>query len=126
MHDFVESAGSARANRRSAGVRHSNLGMAILLLAGLLVPAPGNIAIAAIAAVGLVVMGAQHVVLRRLIARSAQLIATQEALLAGAVTSPRRPEVSFPLASVETRCAGRDGVRNGKASAHTRGRRLAA
>ena len=126
MHDFVEPARSARAAHRSAGVRYSGQGMAVLLLAGLLVPAPGNVAIAAIAAVGLVVMGAQHVILRRLIARSAELIATQEALLTGAVTSPRRPEVPFLLAGVEARCAGRDGVRNGKGSAQARGRRLAA
>lgn len=126
MHDFVEPVRSARAARRFASVRYSGQGMAVLLLAGLLVPAPGNIAIAAIAAVGLAVMGAQHVILRRLIARSAELIATQEALLAGAVTSPQRPEVSFALAGLEPRCVGRDGVRNGKGSAQTRGRRLAA
>jgi hypothetical protein len=132
MHDFVEPARSAQAARRSAGIRHSGLGMAVLLLAGLLVPAPGNFAIAAIAAAGLIVMGAQHVILRRLIARSAQLIATQEALLAGALTSRKRSEVLFALTGAEAGCGDRDGVRNGKAlasrsgGARARGRKLAA
>ena len=132
MHDFVEPARSARAARRSAGIRHSGQGMAVLLLVGMLVPAPGNIAIAAIAAAGLIVMAAQHVILRRLIARSEELIDTQEALLAGALTSRQRPETLIGLAGIEARRAGRDGVRNGKAlasrggGARDRGRRLAA
>jgi hypothetical protein len=132
MQHFAERARSTFATRRHLGPRHWGLGMAALLVVGLLVPAPGNVTVAAIAAAGLFVMGAQHVIFRRLIAESAELITTQEALLAGVATSRRRLDSVLTLAGAEATRAGRDGVHEGTVrpsravGARASGRRLAA
>ena len=132
MQHFAERASSTCATRRHLGPRHWGLGMAALLVVGLLVPAPGNVRGAAIAAAGLFVMGAQHVILRRLIAESAELITIHEALLAGAAASRQRLDAVLALAVAEATRAGRDGVPEGTvrpsraAGAQADGRRLAA
>ena len=132
MQHFAERARSTRATRRHHDPRHWGLGMAALLVVGLLVPAPGNVTVAAIAAAGLFVMGAQHVILRRLMAKSAELITTQEALLAGAATLRQRLDTVLALAGAEAARAGRDGVHEATvrpsraAGAQASGRRLAA
>lgn len=59
------------------------LGMAALLLAGLLVPTPETIAAVTIAGAGLLLLSAQRFISHRLIARSVEVIGEQEALLAG-------------------------------------------
>jgi diguanylate cyclase (GGDEF)-like protein len=74
--------------------------MIALLFAGLLVPAPGIIAGAAIAATGLVLMGVQHFISRQLALRSAALIGTQEALLAEAEASRNRTEELFAMTDI--------------------------
>jgi len=57
--------------------------MIALLIAGLLAPAPANLATVAIAAAGILLMGVQFFLSRRIAARCAELIDAQEALLAG-------------------------------------------
>jgi hypothetical protein len=61
--------------------------MLALLLAGLLVPTQGMFAAVAIAGLGLLLMGVQHLISRQLSIESAKLIDRQEALLASYASS---------------------------------------
>jgi diguanylate cyclase (GGDEF)-like protein len=86
--------------RRYRGLLYVCQGMLALLLAGLLVPTPGMIATAAIAAAGLVLVGVQHFISRGLGTRTAELVGKQEALLTDADASRNRTEELFAMTDI--------------------------
>jgi diguanylate cyclase (GGDEF)-like protein len=100
MQHLDELAARGRETRRYRTVLYACQGMVALLLAALLLPAPGVIALVAIAASGLILISVQHVISRRLGAKSVELIRRQEALLADAEASRHRTEELFAMTDI--------------------------
>src|SRR5687768_12128165 len=86
--------------RRYRSVLYSSQGMLALMLGGLLLPVPSNVATVAIAGAGLLMMGVQHYVSRRLGTTGTDLIRRQEALLADAEASRNRTEELFAMTDI--------------------------
>ena len=97
MTQLDDLTGRGRETRRYRRALYSCQGLVALLLAGSLMPSLAMAAMVAIGGTGLLLMGAQHLISRRLGDKSVDLIASHAALLVEAETSRHRIEELFEM-----------------------------